>query len=260
MMRARSCACKRTMCLWEAAGTGTTDERVALSYLVAHATSLITRSKVSPLTEPPPMALLTLRMKLRRLLRRSWAASVRAKAKKAWSVTVQTVSFSGKIRTLVQRIIRIGLEEQVLQANHDGIEIQHRFPVFSEDIQTDISLQVNIWVIDLIRKEGSEHAHDTRRRLAHLWDALDLWWFMGVAGIDSERKFERGAFVHACGAKHVNPWSAPGVQHGDNIPSSGEMVKVKLRRSLGSGKSIVIVEGRSSSVMSEWTSKVSACL
>ena len=34
------------------------------------------------------------------------------------------------------------------------------------------------------------------------------------------------------------------------IPSSGVMVRVKFRRSLGSGKCVTIVEGRSSSVRS----------
>lgn len=38
-----------------------------------------------------------------------------------------------------------------------------------------------------------------------------------------------------------------------HAPSSGFMVSVKLRRSAGSGKFVVIVEGRSSSVKSsEW--------
>ncbi len=48
----------------------------------------------------------------------------------------------------------------------------------------------------------------------------------------------------------ANLWSAPCDRNPEDIPSSGEMVKEKLRRSLGSGKSIVIVEGRSSSVIS----------
>jgi len=77
---------------------------------------------------------------------------------------------------------------------------------------------------------------------------------VGIAAVDSKGKLESGAFVHACGTTHVNlrsaPWTRFRFRHGDNIPSSGEMVKVKLRRSFGSGKSIVIVDGRSSSVMS----------
>lgn len=35
-----------------------------------------------------------------------------------------------------------------------------------------------------------------------------------------------------------------------NVPSSGVMVRVKLRRSVGFGKLVTIVEGRSSSVKS----------
>jgi hypothetical protein len=52
-------------------------------------------------------------------------------------------------RTLVKRIICIRLKEQVLQANHHGIEVQHWLPVLSENIQANISLQINIWVVNL---------------------------------------------------------------------------------------------------------------
>jgi hypothetical protein len=77
---------------------------------------------------------------------------------------------------------------------------------------------------------------------------------VGIAAVDSKGKLEGSAFVHACGTTHVKSSVSAldplPVQYGDDIPSSGEMVKVKLRRSFGSGKSIVIVDGRSSSVMS----------
>jgi len=79
---------------------------------------------------------------------------------------------------LVKRIVRVRLKEQVLQADHHGIEVQHRLPVLPEDIQADISLQVYIWVVNL-------------------WDALDLRRFVGVAAVDSKGKLESGAFVHA---------------------------------------------------------------
>jgi hypothetical protein len=36
--------------------------------------------------------------------------------------------------TFVQRIIRVRLQEQILQANHDRVEIQNRLPVFSENV------------------------------------------------------------------------------------------------------------------------------
>jgi len=35
------------------------------------------------------------------------------------------------------------------------------------------------------------------RNSAHLWNALDLWRFMRVVGIDGEGKVEGAALVHA---------------------------------------------------------------
>ena len=32
---------------------------------------------------------------------------------------------------------------------HDGVEVQHRLPVFSEDVKADIPFQVDIRMIDL---------------------------------------------------------------------------------------------------------------
>lgn len=51
--------------------------------------------------------------------------------------------------TLVQRVIGVWLQEQVLQADHNGVEIEDRFPVFSEDVQANIAFQVDVRVIDL---------------------------------------------------------------------------------------------------------------
>ncbi len=51
--------------------------------------------------------------------------------------------------TLVQRIIRVGLKEEILQADHDRVEVEHGLPVFSQNVQTDISLQVDIRMVNL---------------------------------------------------------------------------------------------------------------
>jgi hypothetical protein len=51
--------------------------------------------------------------------------------------------------TLVQRIVRIWFQEEVLQSNHHGIQVKHRFPVFSEDVQTNVAFEVDIGMIDL---------------------------------------------------------------------------------------------------------------
>ena len=54
--------------------------------------------------------------------------------------------------TLVQRIVRIRFEEEVLQSNHHRIQVEHGFPVFSKDVQTDVALEVDIWMVNLMRK------------------------------------------------------------------------------------------------------------
>ena len=51
--------------------------------------------------------------------------------------------------TLVQRIVSIRFEEEVLQSNHHRIQVKHGFPVFSKDVQTNVALEVDIWVVDL---------------------------------------------------------------------------------------------------------------
>ena len=41
---------------------------------------------------------------------------------------------------LIQRVIRIGFEEQVLQPVHDRVDGEDGFPVFSKDVQTHITI------------------------------------------------------------------------------------------------------------------------
>jgi hypothetical protein len=71
---------------------------------------------------------------------------------------------------------------------------------------------------------------------------------MRIVHIDHEGKDKGATLVHAwmegMSTDKVCAWLTRGV------PSSGEMVRVKLRRSAGSGKWVIIVEGRSSSVRS----------
>jgi len=48
----------------------------------------------------------------------------------------------------VQRIIGVRLDEQKENSSDDIVEIQNWFPICSEDIQTHVSLQINVWMID----------------------------------------------------------------------------------------------------------------
>ena len=54
--------------------------------------------------------------------------------------------------TLIQRIVCIRFEEEVLQSNHHRIQVEHGFPVFSKDVQANVALKVDIWMVDLMRK------------------------------------------------------------------------------------------------------------
>lgn len=78
----------------------------------------------------------------------------------------------------VEWIIGIRLEEQVLQTNHDRVEIKDRFPVLTKDIETHVAIQVDVRVIDLLC-------------------ALDLRRIVWIIAVDGESEFERSALVHA---------------------------------------------------------------
>ena len=51
---------------------------------------------------------------------------------------------------LIQRIARVRLEKQELQAHDDRVQIQNGFPVFSQDVQTHVTLEVDVRVVDLL--------------------------------------------------------------------------------------------------------------
>jgi hypothetical protein len=36
-----------------------------------------------------------------------------------------------------------------LQTDSDAVEIEYRLPILSQDVQTDVSFQIDVWVIDL---------------------------------------------------------------------------------------------------------------
>lgn len=73
---------------------------------------------------------------------------------------------------------------------------------------------------------------------------------MRVVGVDGKGKVKSATLVHACS---VGEGFVSAIEHWARnacIPSSGVIVKLKLRRSAGSGKWVFIVDGRSSSVKS----------
>lgn len=85
--------------------------------------------------------------------------------------------------TLVQGIVRIWFEEEVLQSNHHRIQVEHRFPVFSKDVQTNVALEVDIWMINLMRKCVKVCVF-SRRQDSCLWYAFDLWRVVWIVCVD----------------------------------------------------------------------------
>jgi hypothetical protein len=98
--------------------------------------------------------------------------------------------------TLVQRIVRIRFEEEVLQSNHHRIQVEHGFPVFSKDVQTNVALEVDIWMVDLMRKYVKVCVF-SRRYDSYFWYAFDLWRVVWIVCVDCKRESESATLVHA---------------------------------------------------------------
>ena len=90
-----------------------------------------------------------------------------------------------------------------MQSNHDRIQVEHGLPVFSEDVQTNVALEVNIWMVDLNRKFVRvcvlSRCYDT-----YLWYALDLWRVVWIVCVDCKRESESATPVHAFEGNQFN--------------------------------------------------------
>lgn len=53
-------------------------------------------------------------------------------------------------RLLIQRIRRVGLQEQKLQPDNHGVQVQHGLPVLAQDVQTHVPFQVDVGMVDLL--------------------------------------------------------------------------------------------------------------
>ena len=53
------------------------------------------------------------------------------------------------IRTFVERVVCVRLEEEILEADHYGVEVEDGLPVLSEDVKADVPFEVDVWVVDL---------------------------------------------------------------------------------------------------------------
>lgn len=65
-----------------------------------------------------------------------------------------------------------------LHADDNGVEIQHGLPVLAQNVQANVSLEVDIGMVDLLH-------------------AFDLWRVMREVLIDSEGEVKETTLVHA---------------------------------------------------------------
>lgn len=81
-------------------------------------------------------------------------------------------------RLLVQRITGVGFEEQELQAHNYRVEVENGLPVFAQDVQAHVALEVDVRVVDL-------------------GYAFYFWRLVWEVLADVEGEVEGATFVHA---------------------------------------------------------------
>lgn len=50
---------------------------------------------------------------------------------------------------MVEGVVGVGFIKQVDETINDGVDIEDRSPILSQDIQTYFALQVDVWMVDL---------------------------------------------------------------------------------------------------------------
>lgn len=78
----------------------------------------------------------------------------------------------------VEWVFRIGFQKQVLQSIHNGVDCKDRFPIFAQDVETDVAFQIDVRVIDFSL-------------------ALDFGSLMWIVGIHFKTEREAAVFVEA---------------------------------------------------------------
>lgn len=82
--------------------------------------------------------------------------------------------------SLIQRIVRVGLQKQKIQSQHHRIEGQNWRPIFTQDIKAHIAVEINV-------------------RMVYLGDTLDLGRINGEIITDIHRKCENSPFIVSFG-------------------------------------------------------------
>lgn len=48
----------------------------------------------------------------------------------------------------IQRIVGVGLIEEIYEAVDDGVDVQYRLPILLQNVQANVAFQINVWMID----------------------------------------------------------------------------------------------------------------
>ena len=103
-------------------------------------------------------------MNLSRFALKSFAASRGERRKKASQSARSCLLRLRACVTFVQRIIGVRLQEEILNPDHDSVEIENGLPVFSQDIQAHISRKIQVGMVNLHnlgQRESGRCAGDT---------------------------------------------------------------------------------------------------
>lgn len=49
---------------------------------------------------------------------------------------------------MIERIVGIGLIKQINESINDGIDVQDGLPILTEDVETDLALQIDVGMVD----------------------------------------------------------------------------------------------------------------
>uniref|UniRef100_A0A0A9B8K8 Uncharacterized protein n=1 Tax=Arundo donax TaxID=35708 RepID=A0A0A9B8K8_ARUDO len=77
---------------------------------------------------------------------------------------------------MVQGILIVWLRKKEIQAINNSVDVENRLPILTENVQTNISFQINIWMV-------------------HLGLAFDLWWLMRIRWGHLKRENESASHV-----------------------------------------------------------------
>ena len=75
---------------------------------------------------------------------------------------IRCVGTSKRSHTLVERVVCVRLEEEELKSDRNAVQVEYRFPVFTQDVQADVPFEINVGVVDLEGAGGSQSARASK--------------------------------------------------------------------------------------------------